>query len=209
MFEKLKQDKLVYKGQWYRRGGFWIMAIHRFGDWADSLPYIPGIFMWGLYCCLKLLSGIFRPNILLWAGRRGAKVGPGLLLAHASNVMIGRGVEIGHNCAIYHDVTLGTGQIPGAPRIGDRVVIYPGARILGGVMIGDGSMIGANCVVTKDVPSNSTILAAPSRVIPNTLSPQIRQWDENKKPLQPLSNKSNTTLDEPIASVVNAPEESR
>jgi serine acetyltransferase len=76
-------------------------------------------------------------------------------------------------------------------------------------MIGEGSIVGANCVVTKDVPPNSTILAAPSRVIPNTLSPQIRQWDENKKPLQPLSIKSNTMLDESIASVVNMPEEGR
>jgi serine O-acetyltransferase len=188
MFDKLRRDSAVYDGQWYRRAGFWIMAIYRFGAWADSMP---GLFlrvpMWALYLCLKIPMGLFTSNIFLWPGRRGSRIGPGLHLVHPFNVLIGRGVEIGEQCQIYHEVTLGTGQIPGTPKIGNRVVIYPGARLLGGVVIGDNVLIGANCVVTRDVPSGSVILAAPSRVIPRSLSMQARRWDEPREALQTLN----------------------
>jgi serine O-acetyltransferase len=181
MFDNLRRDSARYKGQWYRRTGFWITAIYRFGNWADSLPSVfLKVPMWTLYLCLKILACMFTSNIILWAGRHGAHIGPGLLLVHPSNVLIGREVVIGEQCQIYHEVTLGTGQIPGTPKIGNHVTIYPGARLLGGIVIGDRTMIGANCVVTKDVPSESIILTAPSRIIPRSLSTQARRWDEKK-----------------------------
>ena len=179
MLDNLRRDMAAYDGQWYRRAGFWITVIYRLGNWADSKTnVILRLPLWTLYLCLKVLLGIFTSNIFIWAGRRGAHIGPGLRLVHPYSVMIGRGVEIGEQCHIYHEVTLGTGQIPGTPKIGDRVAIYPGARLLGGIEIGDGAMIGANCVVTKDVPSGSIIVAAPSRIIPRSLSTQARRWDK-------------------------------
>lgn len=188
MFDNLRCDIAAYDGEWYRRAGFWVTLIYRFGVWAGSMPSLfLRVPMWTLYLCLKMLLGMFTSNIFLWGGRRGARIGPGLHLVHPFNVLIGRGVEIGEQCQIYHEVTLGTGQIPGMPKIGNRVTIYPGARLLGGIVIGDGTMIGANCVVTKDVPSGSVVLAAPSRVIPRSLSTQARRWDEPGEPLQPLS----------------------
>jgi len=188
MFDNLRRDSAEYNGQWYRRAGFWITLSYRFGVWADSMPSLfLRVPMWALYLCLKIPLAMFTSNIYLWAGRKGARIGPGLCLVHPFNVLIGRGVEIGEQCQIYHEVTLGTGQIPGTPKIGNHVTIYPGARLLGGIVIGDRSMIGANCVVTKDVPSGSIILAAPSRVIPRSLSMQARRWDEPGEPLQPLS----------------------
>lgn len=163
-------------GGWYANPGFWIVAIYRFGNWADSLPSsflrIP---MWMLYRLLKLT--FHRHNVHLWAGRCGPRIGAGLHLIHPTNIMIGGGVEIGEDCLIFHDVTLGTGQIPGKPKVGNNVDVYPGARVLGGITIGDNSMVGANCVVTRDVPADSIILAAPSRVIPRTLSPVARKKD--------------------------------
>lgn len=182
MFDNLRRDIATYEGKWYRRSGFWITLIYRFGVWADSMPSMfLRVPMWTLYFCLKIPLGMFTSNIVLWAGRRGARIGPGLCLVHPFNILIGRGVEIGEQCQIYHEVTLGTGQIPGTPKIGNRVTIYPGARLLGGVVIGDGTIIGANCVVTKDVPSGSVILAAPSRVIPRSLSTQARRWDKGSE----------------------------
>jgi serine O-acetyltransferase len=193
MFQNLRRDRAAYLGLWYRRAGFWIVAIYRFGNWADSLPSaflrVP---MWMLYLAFKATLSLFVSNIVLWAGRRGSHIGPGLCLFHAHSIMIGRGVEIGEDCEIYHEVTLGTGQVPGTPRIGNRVTIYPGARILGGVEIGDGTVIGANCVVTRDVPSYTVMLAAPGRIIPKSLSPQQRRWDEGREPLPPLDQQPPT-----------------
>jgi len=179
MLEKLQHDINNYKGygRWYTNPGFWIVAVYRYGMWADSLPraYLR-IPMWAMYRLVKLL--FFNYNVHLWAGANGARIGAGLRLIHPTNVMIGAKVEIGDDCLIFHDVTLGTGQIPGTPKIGNNVDIYPGARVLGGVVIGDRSMIGANCVVTRDVPSESIILAPPSRVIPRSLSPVARSADQ-------------------------------
>ena len=76
-----------------------------------------------------------------------------------------------------HEVTIAIGHIPGTPKIGDNVDIYVGARVLGGVDIGSGSMIGANSVVTKNVPPQSVVLAAPSQIIPRSLSPLARKAD--------------------------------
>jgi serine O-acetyltransferase len=124
MFDNLRHDQAAYNGQWYRRAGFWITATYRFGVWADSMP---SIFLraplWTLYLCLKTILGMFTFNIYLWAGRRGTHIGSGLHLVHPSNILIGRGVEIGKQCQIYHEVTLGTGQIPGTPKIGNHVTI--------------------------------------------------------------------------------------
>ena len=178
MFENLRRDATKYEdhGGWYANPGFWIVAIYRFGMWADALPSrflrIP---MWVLYRLFKL--PLNRYNIHLWAGCRGARIGAGIQLIHPTNIMIGRGVEIGEDCLIFHDVTLGTGQISGTPKIGNNVDIYPGARVFGGITIGDRSMVGANCVVTRDVPPESIILTPPSRVIPRLLSPVARKAD--------------------------------
>ena len=182
MFENLQRDfpKYTLYGRWYINSGFWIVAIYRFGVWADSLPSkalkIPlGV----LYRLLKLL---FRNNhVLLYAGPRGARIGAGLRLIHPTNILIGPGVAIGEDCLIHNDVTLGTGPIPGMPKIGNNVTIYPGARILGGVVIGDHAMIGANCVVIRDVPSDSVMLTAPSRAIPRSLSIVARKEANDKR----------------------------
>jgi serine O-acetyltransferase len=129
--------------------------------------------MWILYRLARIPCRIF--NVVLWAGSGGARIGPGVCLIHPANIYIGQGVEIGENCLIFHEVTLGTGYVQGTPKIGKNVDIYVGARILGGITVGDNSMVGANCVVTRDAPADSIILTPPSRAIPRELSPVARK----------------------------------
>lgn len=189
MFENLRRDiaRNSHDGRWFTNPGFWIVAVYRFGMWAYSLPVIFRAPLWVLYRLFRL--PFFFYHVQLWAGRGGARIGPGLRLIHPTNVMIGGNVEIGEDCLIFHDVTLGTGQTPGTPKIGNHVDIYPGARVLGGIAVGDRSMVGANCVVTRDMPPESIILAAPGRVMPRALSPVARGADQKtggaNEPLQP------------------------
>src|SRR6266850_871609 len=186
MLDNLRRDSARYAGLggWQTHPGFWIGAVYRFGVWAHSRPRRwlrwP---LWVLYRLLRLPLGIFF-HVDLWAGAHGARIGPGLCLIHPTNVMIGGGVEIGEDCLIFHDVTIGTGALPGKPKIGNKVDLYVGARVLGGIAIGDGCMIGANCVVTRDVPEGSVVVAAPSRVIPHALSIVARP-EEKRGPLRP------------------------
>jgi serine O-acetyltransferase len=181
MFEHLRRDAARYAslGGWYANAGFWITAVYRLGMWAASLRHralrIPA---WAVYRVLKLPLQIFTVDIWAGEGSRGAQIGPGLCLIHPRNVMIGSGVEIGDNCLIFHDVTIGTGPRPGHPRIGRNVDVYVGARLLGGITIGDDCMIGANCVVTRDVPRSSVVSTPPAKIIPRGLSIVARSADE-------------------------------
>jgi serine O-acetyltransferase len=91
------------------------------------------------------------------------RIGGGLLLPHPNGVVIHPQAEVGPNCLIFQQVTIGTGgKIPGVPQIGGHVDIGAGARILGGVVIGDHARIGANAVVLEDVAPGATAVGIPA-----------------------------------------------
>ncbi|MGH2908839.1 MAG: serine O-acetyltransferase [Solirubrobacteraceae bacterium] len=91
-----------------------------------------------------------------------ARIGPGLRLDHPAGVVIGPAVEAGESCSLMQGVTLGDNG--GAPRLGDRVYVAPGAIVIGPVTIGDGAVIGANSVVTKSVPADAVVFGNPAEV---------------------------------------------
>ncbi|KAK4278309.1 hypothetical protein QN277_016174 [Acacia crassicarpa] len=98
----------------------------------------------------------------------GAKIGRGILLDHATGVVVGETAVIGNNVSILHNVTLGgTGKASGDrhPKIGDGVLIGAGTCILGNIKIGEGAKIGAGSVVLKEVPSMTTAVGNPARLL--------------------------------------------
>ena len=97
----------------------------------------------------------------------GTSIGGGLLLTHPNGVVVNSAAEIGPNCLLFHQVTLGTGgPKPGAPKLSGHVDVGAGAKVLGGVRIGDHARIGANAVVLDDVPAHATAVGVPARIIP-------------------------------------------
>lgn len=98
----------------------------------------------------------------------GAVIGKGLFIDHGMGVVIGETAEIGDNCTIYHNVTLGgTGKDIGKrhPTIGNNVLISTGAKILGPFRVGDNSRIGANAVVLNEVEPDTTVVGVPGRAV--------------------------------------------
>lgn len=95
-----------------------------------------------------------------------ARVGPGLVLRHCMNVVVGRHARIGRNVLIFHGVTLGVrfGPGDGMPSVGDHVVLGAGCCLLGPIHVGDEAVVGANTVVTRDVPARSLCTGSPARI---------------------------------------------
>jgi len=100
------------------------------------------------------------------------RIAGGLLLPHPNGVVIHNDVEIGPNCLIFQQVTLGArhGRVP---RIGGHVDIGAGAKLLGGIVVGDDVLIGANAVVLDDVPSGATVVGIPAVAVAS-YSPRSR-----------------------------------
>ncbi|CAL9121716.1 unnamed protein product [Musa textilis] len=98
----------------------------------------------------------------------GARIGAGVLLNHATGVVIGETTVVGDDVSILHGVTLGgTGKEGGDrhPKIGDGVLLGAGTKILGNVRIGEGTKIGAGSVVLKVVPPRTTTVGSPAALV--------------------------------------------
>ena len=109
------------------------------------------------------ISEIFHVDI-----HPGATIGEGVMLDHATGVVIGETAVVENNVSILHGVTLGgTGTKDGDrhPKIGTGVVIGAGVTILGNIKVGANSKIGAGSVVLKDIPPNCTAVGIPARLV--------------------------------------------
>jgi serine O-acetyltransferase len=143
-----------------RRHELWALAEHRLAtallgrSRAGDLLAKPPLAI--LRKLVEILTGILIPHEV--------RIGPGLYIAHFGGVVFARGVRIGANCNIHHQVTLGEkdGLVP---TLGDRVYVAPGVVIMGAVTVGDDAEIGANAVVTRDVPARGVAVGVPARVV--------------------------------------------
>jgi serine O-acetyltransferase len=138
--------------------GFHAIVLHRLAHLVHHL-HIPVVPRW-LSHVNRFLTGIeIHP---------AAEIGPGFFVDHGMGVVIGETTQIGHNVTLYQGVTLGgTGKEGGKrhPTIGDHVVVSVGAKVLGAIEIGDHVKIGAGSVVLQSVPSHSTVVGVPGRVV--------------------------------------------
>ena len=102
----------------------------------------------------------------------GATIGDSFFIDHGTGVVIGETTTIGEHVKLYQHVTLGAKSfelgpdgnpvkgIKRHPDIGDRVVIYAGATILGGqTRIGSDCVIGGSVWLTHSVEAGKMVLA--------------------------------------------------
>jgi serine O-acetyltransferase len=104
-----------------------------------------------------------------------ATLGQGILLDHATGLVIGETAVVGKNVSILQSVTLGgTGKDEGNrhPKIGDGVLISAGAKILGNICVGAGAKVGAGSVVLEDVPAHTTVAGVPAKIVGRPASDQ-------------------------------------
>ena len=95
-------------------------------------------------------------------------IGPGLYIGHFGGIVISPYANIGANCNINHNVTIGgtfRGARKGYPKIMNNCYIGPGASIIGEITIGERCAIGTNAVVYKPLEPYSVYVPKPGMVL--------------------------------------------
>lgn len=136
------------------------IVVYRVARAAHRVP-VPGL----RHLCILLVfpfqlfyrfAGIFLST--------KADIGPGFVIhTWGGGVFIG-GTRVGKNVTVVGGGVLMDFNTKG---IGDDVFIGAGAKLVGRIRIGDRVRIGPNAVVMSDVPDDSIVMAATSRVVPN------------------------------------------
>jgi serine O-acetyltransferase len=97
-----------------------------------------------------------------------AHMGRGVMMDHATGIVIGETAVVGDNVSMLHRVTLGgSGASTGIrhPTIGHGVLLGAGTTVLGPIHVGYSSKVGAGSLVVTDVPHKSVAVGVPARVI--------------------------------------------
>ena len=97
------------------------------------------------------------------SGRDPPLAGNGVMLDHATGIVIGSTAVVGSDVYMLHGVTLGaTGKPTGGakrhPTIGSHAVLGARCTVLGYITVADGCTVGAGAIVTKEVPAGSTVV---------------------------------------------------
>ena len=98
----------------------------------------------------------------------GARIGKGIMIDHATGVVIGETAVVEDNVSMLHGVTLGgTGKECGDrhPKVRRGVLLSAGATVLGNIEIGECARIGAGSLVLRNVPPYCTAVGVPARLI--------------------------------------------
>jgi len=139
--------------------GIWAMVHHRIANSLHNKNFKR---------LARVVSGIsnFLTSVDI---HPAAQIGRRVFIDHAIGVVIGETAIIKDDVLIYQQVTLGGVSLDNTkkrhPTIHSGVTIGAGAKVLGDIEIGENSKIGANSVVVKSVPSNSTAVGIPARVV--------------------------------------------
>ncbi len=138
--------------------GFHAIQIHRIGHWLwNHDRHVLSLYL------QSRTSEVFGVDI-----HPAAHIGNGIMVDHATGVVVGETAVIEDNVSLLHEVTLGgTGKDTGDrhPKVRNGVLIGAGAKILGNVEIGRGSKVGAGSVVVEDVPAHVTVVGVPAQVV--------------------------------------------
>ncbi|MGB2964138.1 MAG: DapH/DapD/GlmU-related protein [Anaerolineales bacterium] len=181
MFENLEQDyqrhskqpgnlwRYLYKAA--AHDGFRAVLLYRLGVWfkQHNISFLASM-------CQRLMHHLCHCWISV-----SAEIGSGFLIAHVGAIGIGGGTQIGKNCDVRRNCSIGGNFSKvdehgrSKPRIGDNVSIGVNAVITGPVRVGSNSIIGANSVVNRDVPENVIVFGVPAKIIGERWNPGMKR----------------------------------
>lgn len=115
-----------------------------------------------------------------------AVMGKGIMIDHATGLVIGETSVVEDNVSLMQEVTLGgTGKETGDrhPKVREGVLISAGAKVLGNVEIGAGAKVASGSVVLMDVPPHTTVAGVPAKIVgkPVTQQPALDMCHDIQK----------------------------
>lgn len=164
LWQQIREDWEAHDRDW-TKPGFRAIAVCRFGSWKNRIqnrwlrgPL--GIVYTSLYRRVRNHYGVDLPCTV--------KLGRRVVIEHQGAIVIHGYCVIGDDCVIRQGCTLGNRYLDRpleAPKLGDRVNVGAGAKILGNVTIGNDVNIGANAVVLSDIPAGKTAVGIPAKIL--------------------------------------------
>jgi serine O-acetyltransferase len=145
-----------------------MLVVHRFGEWVAARPKP---FRTVGLLAFRLLNAYVR-NVLGFEIARTTKIGRRVVFVHQNGVVLQPKAEIGDDCMLYHNVTVGRRWDTYRPqsflepvRIGKGVHLGVGSTVIGAVRIGDLAKVGPHALVTTDIPAGASVIAPASRIL--------------------------------------------
>ena len=152
-------------------------AAHNLGEVILCYPGMRAITNYRIAHALEVLDVSLIPRMITELAHSetgidihpGATIGHSFAIDHGTGVVIGATAILGHNVTLYQGVTLGAKNFPQEedgtlvkgiarhPILGDHVVVYANATILGRIHIGNNTTIGGNLWITHDVPADTKL----------------------------------------------------
>ena len=138
--------------------GFHALQAHRIAHW-----------LWGQG--RHTLALFFQSQISVGLGvdiHPAAQIGRGILIDHATGIVIGETAVVEDDVSILHAVTLGgSGKAAGDrhPKVRHGVLLGAGCSVIGNIEIGAEAKVGAGSVVLEDVPAHVTVAGVPAKVV--------------------------------------------
>ncbi len=114
---------------------------------------------------VEFRTGIYIPfKQKIYIFSKSSDIGEGFIIQHGFSTGI-FAERMGKNCQVWQNVTIGRNGKNRSPRLGNNVKVCANSCVIGDIEIGDNVIVGAGSVVTKNVPSNTTVVGNPARIV--------------------------------------------
>ena len=150
---------------WLLHFGLHCVVVYRFGKWARRLKRRNRLIGTPVFIVQRIFNFLMR--LTHHVDIDDADIGPGFYIGHVGTIFVGPS-NIGKNCSIHHNVTIGIGHAKtaeGVPTFGDNVWIGAGSIVAGAITLGNNVTVANGCMLSRSIPDGCLVAGNPGRVI--------------------------------------------